>query len=145
MPFSKKSFDKLKFVPRTRDIPVPGLNDFFDGDYTAEKPPVWVVRNLLGDELAQTNEAAEVVGGVGKVIDALAHGEKTTAIKEILGMGDDIKPDLAKRICALRIGSVEPEIDQQQAVKLFTHRPTQAYELTNAIFVLSGLGSAPGK
>ena len=31
MAFKAKDFDKAKFSPRTTDVPVPGLSEWFDG------------------------------------------------------------------------------------------------------------------
>ena len=53
--FDSKKFLKTKFTPRTADVPVPDLREFFsDGT-----PAVWKVRGLTGHELGRAAEAAE--------------------------------------------------------------------------------------
>jgi hypothetical protein len=66
-------------------------------------------------------------------------------MRGILGIGTDTPPDLVKRLEHLVFGSVAPEIDREIAVRLFAAYPVVAYQLTNKILELTGLGADPGK
>lgn len=141
MGFKEKKFNKAKFAPRTLEIEVPELAEFFGKG----EEPLWKIRNLSGDELRKVDSAGDMVGKLGGLIDLLAKGESATAAKQLLGLAGELESDTNKNIEALLLGSLEPQIERKTAVRLFKERPVQAAMLANAIFVISGLGSELGK
>lgn len=140
MPFNIKKFSKTEFITRTEDIPVPDLKEFFD---EGEKP-VWTVRNLTGHELGKANEAAQRNRSIAAILEGLIstnNKEKVEAIKTSLGLDDTTPDDIAKRIELLTLGSVNPEIDHETAVRLCTFFPIEVFQLTNKISELTGQGA----
>lgn len=136
--FDERAFMRAKFQSRTAEVPVPGLAPFFNGD----APPVWVVRNLTGDELAKSMESSVRQKSIDTVIKALSNqSAQIDAIRAALGIGDDVSVELAKRLEQLVIASVEPVIDKPLAVKLAENYPVEFYQLTNKIVELTGLGA----
>jgi hypothetical protein len=145
--FDLKRFKQAKWRPRTEDVPVPDLRDFFNGLPEGETP-VWKVRGLTGKELALANEAAnrnkDLVALVGKMAGGTSK-EKAAAVAEAYGLDADTTPDLAKRIYMLEVGSEEPQIDLELAKIFCKAFPVEFYEITNKISRLTGEGHIPGK
>lgn len=131
-------------APRQARVPVPDLADWFpDGS-----EPVWVVRGLVGSEIALANDAASRTRLFAATVDALAsaaHSDQTDALKRLMGADGEPPEDLAKRFDHLVFGSVEPAIAREDAVWLFATYPVVAYQLTNKILELTGLGPELGK
>jgi hypothetical protein len=71
--------------------------------------------------------------------------EKSLAVKELLGVGDAVPDDIAKRLEHLALGSVDPPCPLDLAVRLCTSFPIEFYTLTNKIMELTGKGQVPGK
>lgn len=144
MPFNAQQFIDAKLVPRETGVPVPDLKQWF-----GEDEPVWVVRGLSGIELGQCNEAAERNRNVAAILEGLISSsskEKTTSVKELLGVGDGSVPqDVAKRLELLMRGSVSPPCDLELAKKLCTAFPVEFFQITNTITKLTGQGYEPGK
>lgn len=140
--FDVKKFHKTKFKPRTDDVPVPDLKNFFG----PKEKPVWTVRGLGGQEIGQAKEAAAKNKNLTAIVDALAgtQKEKVQGIKDALGIGK-IPDDIAQRVAQLEAGSTAPECDTELAIKLCKHFPVVFYKLTNKILELTGKGSEPGK
>ena len=140
MSFDKKKFMKTTFEPRIEKVPVPDLKDFFEEG--AE--PVWSVRNLSGHELGKVNEAEARNKAISQILDVIISvdaKDKVAAIKASIGLDDNTPSDIARRLEMLTIGSVDPSIDQETAVKLCTYYPIEFYQLTNAITRLTGQGA----
>jgi len=147
MQFDADKFASAAFKRREEDVPVKDLAAWFKGTKEGEVP-VWRVRGLTGEELARVNEAQARNRNKNAVIDALNSDKSekmTDAIKELIGTGNSVPDDLARRIEMLTIGSVAPECTHQVAVKLAEAFPVEFYELTTKITQLTGLGSEPGK
>lgn len=140
MDFDLKKFKGAKFEPRQEAVPVPDLKEFFrDG---AE--PVWIVRGLSGHELGKVNEAAEKSKNLSAILDGLVSPdikEKIDALKADMGLDDAVPNDIVRRLALLRIGSVNPTIDHETAVKFCTYFPVEFYTLTNQITALTGRGA----
>ena len=161
MPFATKKFLKTKFTPRTEDVPVPDMKEFFEDDDGEKqppsspfikgesKPPVWKVRGLTGQELGRAAEASEKNKNMSAIIEALsgqASKEKAEALKNMLGVGSAMVPaDIAKRIEHLVIGSVDPVCTPDLAVRICEVFPVEFYQITNKIMQLTGQGQMPGK
>lgn len=139
-----REFLRADLKPRTEDVAVPALAPWNDG-----VAPTVVVRGLSGPELARVREAAEKHKNIGKTIEALVGGtdkEKIAAMRETMGIGDELPEDFAKRLEMLVIAAVEPSLDMTAALKLATSFPVDFYFLTNKITELTGQGhTIPGK
>lgn len=143
--FDLERFQRVKFVPRTAEVRVDALAAFFPPD----TPPIFVVRNLSGEEMARVAEAGSRRQNIAAALAAIASGtggEKIQALRETLGLDSEQMPDdLARRIEQLAIGCVDPVLDAQVAAKVFRVAPVAGYELTNRINILSGQGMEPGE
>jgi len=144
MAFDEKKFMKTNFQPRTQEVPVPDLKDYFSPD----EKPIFTVRGLTGPELAHTQEAAAKQQNISALIDGLLSGhtgEKVEAIRKAMGITDDVPSDIAKRLEMLTIASISPKVTLEVAVKLCDTYPIEFYEITNTITKLTGKGQVPGK
>lgn len=143
MAFKAKDFDKAKFSPRTTEVPVPGLNEWFDG------PAVWKVRGLSGNELGRCNELAEKnrknIADIVKALVANNGGETADAIQGLVSLSDDVPQDVARRIEYLIAGSVDPDCHLDRAVLLNQAFPIEFRIISEEIFKLTGQGHVPGK
>lgn len=142
MSFDLERFRAAQLGPREASVAVPDLAHWFDGD------PVWRVRGLTGEEIARSNEASQRHETIASAVEALAAasgGDKAGALSELIGYSGNVPADLAKRFDHLVFGSVEPRIDREIAVRLFRDYPVVAYQLTNRILELTGLGPDLGK
>jgi len=143
MAFDQKLFMKTKFTAREEAVPVPELKAFF-----GEDEPVWTVRGLTGVELGLANEAAEKNKNISAILEGLLSQttkEKTEAVKELIGTTGKTPQDVAKRLEMLMVGSVDPEVDLEFALKLCECYPIEFFQLTNKITRLTGKGKVPGK
>lgn len=143
--FDLERFRGASLAPRTATVPVPDLAPWFGSG-----PAEWTVRGLTGAEIAAATEAASRSALVASAVEALAsssaaRAEQVEAIQGMLGIGTDTPADLVKRLDHLVFGSIEPKIDREIAVRLFAAYPVVAYQLTNKILELTGLGADPGK
>jgi len=139
--FDLKKFRNAKFEARFEDVPVPDLKEFFGEGAEA---PAWRVRGLTGHELGKVNEAAERNRNVSAILEALLSNsadDKAEAVKKLVGLDDAVPHDIARRLEMLSLGSVDPEMDLELAVKLCTHFPIEFFALTNAITKLTGQGA----
>ncbi len=128
--FKMADFQRTQFTHREEKIKVPDLAQFFNGD------PVWTVRGLTGEELAQVNESAEKAKKLQAIAEGLVAGdakEQTAAIRELLGHGGETPIDLDRRLTMLTIASVNPVIDRPAAVKLADAYPVEFHTLTTKV------------
>lgn len=142
--FNVKAFKKEKFEPRTESVSVPDLAPYF----AENTEPVWVVRGLSGHELGRINEVAESNKKIEAISDALVSNQSSEikdAIKALIGLDGSTPVDIVRRIEMLAIGSVEPEMDHEAAVKLCTYFPVEFMMLTQAITKLTGQGATVKK
>jgi hypothetical protein len=145
MNFDLERFRAASLAPRQAQIPVPDLAHFF----AAGTEPLWTVRGLTGEEIARANDATQRGLTIGNAVEALAaaanKGDQVDALKTLIGYGSEVPADLAKRLDHLCVGSIDPVIDRETAVRLFNNFPIVAYQLTNEILRLTGLGADVGK
>ena len=144
MGFDKQAFLQTSFTDRTEEVSVPDLAPWFGGDREAA---VWVVRGLTGAELAAVNEAAERARDLGAIVEGLVspeRREKVDAIRALLGIRGDTPADLVKRLEMAALGSVEPKIETDLAIRLAENYPVEFFLITNAITRLTGQGRVPG-
>lgn len=144
MGFDVKAFKNEQFGPRTSDVPVSGLAIWFaDGE-----DPVITVRGLTFEELCKADNAADNSDQMLKLINQLQSKqgkEAAESIKDSFGVGEETPANMIRRKCHLIMGSVEPEIDEEMAIKLASTYPVEFKELTNKIVLLTGAGFVPGK
>jgi len=138
MAFNPDKFERTKFVPRTKAIPVPALVDFFDG----EGDPVWTVRGLTANELHRAIDAGNTQKTLGKILESIAsQGAAVADARKALGfVGKETPGEVAKRLEMLSVASVDPVISLPVAVKLAENFPIEFYLLTNEITELTGMG-----
>jgi hypothetical protein len=144
MPFNASRFAATKLVPRTAKVAVPGLLDFFDPEDAQE----WTVRGVTGQELGQAKAATAARKDLAALVDKLLGGqpgERAEAVRSLFGLNEEVPPDIALRIHLLRIGSVDPVVDEDLAVKLCTCFPIEFSLITQKILELTGAGYEPGK
>jgi hypothetical protein len=139
MAFDYKGFEQARLVPRSKKIPVEELAEWF-----CDGPAVWEVRGLTANEIARANEAEVNNRRVSAITEAIASGSRKDIVEEIraaTGKTTETRPDLARRLSLLELGSVEPQCSEEMAVKLGQSFPTQFYLLTNTILELTGQGA----
>lgn len=142
--FDSKKFLQTQFVPREAFVSVPDMKDFFQEDEKSE----WKVRGLTGVELAHTNEAVTRNKDIAAMLEGLISSnnqEKIESVKQLIGIDNKVPNDIAKRVELLVIGSVNPVVDTEIAVKICSVFPVEFYEITNKITLLTGQGHVPGK
>ncbi len=143
-----QKFLNAALTPRTEEVPVPELADWF----AEGEPAAWIVRGLTAAEMGRAREAAERgLDNVRALVTALSGdgSDKVSAIRKAFGLADDDVPaDVSRRIEMLAAGSVAPALgadNRDVAVKLAEAFPTTFFNLTNKIIVLTGQGAEMGK
>jgi len=139
MGFDTKSFRKATFEDRTESVPVPDLKEWF----AEGEEPVFVVRGLTAEELARCNEAVQKNKNISSVVEALHSSnqqEKVQAMREMLGVSESVPNELVKRLEQFAIGTVDPDMDHELAVKFAESYPVELYSITNKIMELTGQG-----
>lgn len=142
MGFDVKSFSRAKFAARTEVVEVPEMAEFNNGNTLN-----WTVRGLTGDELYRVKAAAERNEQLQAFVKAISTSgvEQLTAIREALGLVEEMQEEHVKRLEMLIIASVDPEIDRPMAVKFAGAYPVAFGRLTDAILKLTGMGAVAGK
>jgi len=142
MSFDTKKFKTAKFSPRTEEVEVPELKEFFK-----EGKAVFVVRNLTGAEVGKVNETGEKYKQFDAASKALAgdQKEKITAFKVLFGISEGLTEDTAKKTEAMMTGTVSPECDPELAGLIRDRFPVVFTKITNKIYQLTGQGAMPGK
>lgn len=144
MSFNVDKFQQTSFTQRKEAVPVKELKPFFDG----EGEPIWTVRGLNGEELALIDEAEEKAKNLLAMTTAMVGAdqkEKVEALREMVGVSEKTPISLIRRLEILILGSVEPKVDRQLAVKLAECYPMEFKLLYLTILKLSGKGKVPGK
>lgn len=144
MGFDTKKFLKTQYQPRTKEVPVPELKEFFG----EKEDPVFLVRGLSGAEIGKCNETADNPERRAAMVEGMMSGsrkEMVDAVKEMVGATDDVAKDTAKRIYYLIAGCVEPEVDLDLAKRICKISVAVFTKVTNEIQVLSAMGYEPGK
>lgn len=140
MPFDIRAFSREKFEPRTASVPVPSLRQWFGEN----DEPVFVVRGLDGNELANCNQAISQQNRMDDIVKAISANNSTERIEQIrsaIGIsGDDVPEENIKRFKYLEFGSVEPKVDHDLAKIINQRFPIEFKILTNKIIELTGLG-----
>jgi len=155
MTFDLKKFDTAKFRRRTAEEPVPELEEFFAeagkkaaGKKKKNEPPVFRVQSLTGHELAEVKQAVRNNGSLEALAEALTSQvtkEQMAGFREALGLADKNPDDLVMRLAVLRLGCVDPAMEQSRAVRLADAYPSVFYRLTDRILTLTGQGKTLGE
>lgn len=144
MAFDLKNWRKTSFEARTEQVRVEALADWFEeGD-----EPVFVVRGLNGEELSQVRESVDKNKNVSDIVEAMSSSnsqEKVNAIREMLGVSESVPNELVRRLEQLALGSVDPDLDHEDAKLLATRNPVEFYLITGKIVELTGEGQQPLK
>lgn len=146
MAFDVARFSGASLTLRTRKVPVVSsdLTQFFDEGDVHEVE----LRQLDGCELARCLEAPRINRDIGELVQQMTREEaagKATAIREMLGIGDKVPDEVAKRIEMLCIASVNPKFDREAAIKLCRYFPIEFMQWTRAIENLSAEGGMLGE
>lgn len=137
MAFDAKRFMQTAFQPRTADVDVASLDDWFDD---GEKP-LWTVRGQTANEVANANDASAKHKNIDAIIKAIsANADQIGELKKAIGVDTDTPAEIVKRLEQLVQCSVNPTVTLDVAVKLAEVRPVEFYILTNEIVRLTGLG-----
>ncbi len=138
-------FMKQEYRPREGTVFVTALSDYFEEG----KEPVYKVRGLTATELAQAEETAEKNKNVMALVEAMAGGtgkDKVDAVKKALGFdSEEVPNELAKKLEYVTLGSVDPVITLDVAVKMAECHPIEFMSISREILVLTGQGHVPGK
>lgn len=134
-----------KFKHREDTVPVPTLSKFFE---EGEKPE-FKIRGLEGPEIAVARQAMQTNRSLETMVEGLLssnNDDKVQAIKDALGVASETCPDdYVYRVAVLYLGSVEPKLDQNQAVLIAVTNGVAFYNLTNKILQLTGMGKVLGE
>ena len=144
MVFDIEKFRNVKTKPRIKEIEIESLKFFFKEN----EKPIFKVRNLTGHEVADCNESVQKNKAITKLIEGLMSenaSKKAQAVCDSMGLNEKTPDDLVRRISMLKFGTVDPEFNNEDSVRLAAMFPTQFYMLTNEITQLTGLGSEVGK
>lgn len=144
MAFDLKKFSATNFVPRTASVPVPDMAAFFGDD---PKKAVWKIRGLTGQEVGKCRETVEKNKKLSAVLEGIASEVPTkvkSAISDFVG-GDRVADEVARRMEMVAIGSVDPKIDMEIAIKLCKVYPIEFWTIASRIDQLTAAGHIPGK
>ena len=138
MAFNADRFDATKFEPRTAEVRVEALAQFFDEG----EEPVWKVRGMSASELYKTAEARNRQESTVAIVKAIANNvDQVTAVRKALGLTAETPGEIVKRLEMLVLASVAPKIELPTAVRLAEHFPVEFMLLTNQITELTGRGA----
>lgn len=143
MSFDAKAFAKAKFEPRTDEVRVPELAEWFGDD-----EPVFIVRGLSGVELAQAMESASTSKTRAELAEALLDGaleDKSEAIQQAFGLGPGVPDELIRYHELIIRGTVEPVLSREISVKLADRFPVDHKHLAMKILHLTGQGQTVKK
>lgn len=164
--FDSKGFERARFVPRTVDVWVEALAEFFpqcpvcNGHGKIDEAgeackncrgagtrAVITVRSLSGEEVARVREEVERNKAAGMVAEearrAGAGEEAVRAVRLLLGVtGDNVPDEHARNIAMVHLGCMSPKVSHGQSLKMAQHFPVEHAALAQEITRLTGLGSA---
>ena len=145
MSFDVAKFEAARIEDRTEVVPVPELKEFFEDP----SKPDWTVKALDAIELAEAREAKQRNRSMETLIAGLMSSDnedKVQAVKDALGVATDAAPDdYVWRLAVLRLGSVDPKLDEGQVVRIAKAHGFVFQKLTNKIVELSGQGMKLGE
>ena len=138
MPFNMNGFMKAEFEPRTAEVRVPKLQNWFgEGE-----EPVIKVRGLDASDYAKIQNVQVRHSNAEAIVKALTDKqEQIEVLRETIGLIDEEVPlDFAKRLETMTLGVTEPIFNLSQAKTFATRFIIDFYVITNKIYELTGLG-----
>ena len=144
MAFDLKKFKTAQFKPREKRIPVPQLKEFFDNG----AKPVWIIRSLSGEEFYSVQASVSRASSIKEIIEQIFSKNskiKIEAALEAIGITKEQPDDYVRRLEMLCLGSVDPEIEKEDAVKLARVMPVLFSQMTDEIMILTGAGQELGE
>lgn len=145
MPFDIEGFKRATLVPRTTQVRVPGLKDDWFGP---DDDPVFTVRGLSADELAFAQDAFKRNQRALGIATGLASndiGELSEKVREALSEQPEKHPTVALRQAMIRLGTVDPVLDETAASKIARGWPIELNLISEAINGLTGRGAEAKK
>ena len=138
--FDLSKFEAEGFRAREGEVAVPELAAFFGEGEAA----VWKIRGLTGSEVARVRDSVQRAKDLDGLVAKLASTstrDKVDAVLEAFGLGiSGESDDYVRRLTLLEIGSVDPKIKREHAVKVSEVAPLAFYRLTDEIYTLTGKG-----
>lgn len=144
MGFDLGKFEQTPFEYRTQEVPADEVADFFDKD----DKKVFVVRGLDSRELFQAQAAAAKSSNLTELIKEITgkNAKKAAdAALQLLGIREDMPSEYVRSLHTVRMGTVEPKLQQSQVVKLADTSPALFTRLKIVIDNLSGQGKDAGE
>lgn len=135
--FDLEGFRAQTFKPRESEMTLEALSNAGLGD------GVIVVRGLTSAEIAQADEASQKGKLLSDLVEKLAETsgkQKAAALLEGVGISNDIPALLAKRYEHVCRGTVSPQLELSDVVKLADTFPIEFSQIANKILELTGLG-----
>ena len=135
--FDLKAFQKARFAPREMELTLEALKEAGFGDGVVK------IRSLTAAELAEAEEESDrskVLMGVAEKLAGTSR-EKLEGLLDGLGVGSNQVPQaLARKMCHVRYGMVEPEMGLDDVTKLAEAFPIEFGQVARAIYSLTGKG-----
>lgn len=148
MSFDFGKYKAQDWQPRTEEVPVPELKEFFGED----ENPVWVVRNLTSFEMEKARENVRRNGkALSDLLSAFAYSTDSNSqggiVEDIRNQIDDQVPGaLVLKYELVLAGSVSPKVeDKSDLITLGTNHMEVLDRLADTILKLNGQGATPGK
>jgi hypothetical protein len=153
MGFRAEHFARATLAPRTREVPVPELADWFDGETATERKAaaVFIVRGLSADEYALAKDAHLMNMRKLGLLKALEREDPDPnqiaeeARAAIRGSAEDKHAQIAFRQEMIRHGVVDPVLSEEAVAKLAAHFAMLIFRISDAINDLTGRGSEAAK
>lgn len=131
------AFKKAQFTPREMDLTLDALKEAGFGDGVVK------IRGLTSAELAEAEEESDrskILMGVAEKLAGTSK-EKLEGLLDGLGVGNgEVPQSLAKKLCHVRSGMVEPEMGLDDVIKLAEAFPIEFGQVARAIYSLTGKG-----
>mgnify|MGYP000754131510 CR=1 FL=1 len=147
MGFDLEGLKKAQLEARTTKVRADSLQEWFGTDEEGGKePPIFKVRGLYGQEMAQVREAVDNHKNINDLVQAIATADKGTqerieAIRQAAGVQTGMATELVRRIETLKQGAVDPGIDEEGAKKIAKDYVIDFYKITDEIMRLTGQGA----
>ncbi|HET56887.1 MAG TPA: hypothetical protein ENN35_00410 [Deltaproteobacteria bacterium] len=143
--FDTKRFMKETFEPRTADVDMSELKDYFDEGENA----VFTVRCLEGIEIGRAKEAAARNRNIRAILEGIVSqrsDDVKESIRKLIGVDDDVPQDIAEKAEYVVTGLADPpDWKLDNVLWLCRYFPVNFYALSQKILELTGLGHVPGK
>jgi len=146
MGFNTKKYSETRWQRRTEEYPISNkeLISLFEKD----DKHVWTLQSLTGTELGLAEEASANRKLTTELMEALLEGRKKELIehiKKLSGNVDEHPTVVVKKLYQFWYGMQDPEGSLDFAIDLCRQHPTEFFDATIKIMLLSGQGMTPGK